>query len=652
MDIPVLLPKIFNYPLTYGKGNIKSLSIGDIVEVPFGNKTEIGVVWNKQQTTSKKFKIKLVKKRFENLSINENLVHFINWFSSYNLVSKGLVLKMCISNKKSLFKEESSYKESKILNKRKLFDLNHDQKKSLSDLERFGNNFSVSVLQGVTGSGKTLVYFEKIKKVLKTNKQVLVMLPEIFLTNQFRERFSDFFGFEPCIWHSKVTPKTKRKIWQGVIKNKIKLVIGARSSLLLPFSKLGLIIIDEEHDTSYKQEESLIYNARDMGIVRASFENIPIYLVTSIPSLETFYNIKRKKYNITSLKKRYKNFPFPKSKIINLNLNKIKNNFIAEETQKIVEEYLKKKNQVLFFLNRRGYSTFLICKNCGSKHTCPNCSIYLTYHKYSEKIFCHYCGHSAQINRHCRNEKKSCDFKMFNPGVEKIFEEVKKKFPNKKIKIISSDYLTQNKTNIEMLREIEKNKINILVATQMISKGFNFPKLNCIVVVDADFSGRGFDLRSTEKNIQLYNQLSGRAGRFESDSQIIYQTITPTNEILQDLVKNNPTDFLENELKIRKKNNLPPFKKLISIIVSSKIKENSFRGAQEIKNEILKKTNLEILGPVDSPLHKVRKNFRTRLLIKTDQKKENKELLEKCLDSLKISPKIKLTVDVDPVNFV
>ena len=189
----------------------------------------------------------------------------------------------------------------------------------------------------------------------------------------------------------------------------------------------------------------------------------------------------------------------------------------------------------------------------------------------------------------------------------------------------------------------------------MISKGFNFPKLNCIVVVDADFSGRGFDLRSTEKNIQgfdLYNQLSGRAGRFESDSQIIYQTITPTNEILQDLVKNNPTDFLENELKIRKKNNLPPFKKLISIIVSSKIKENSFRGAQEIKNEILKKTNLEILGPVDSPLHKVRKNFRTRLLIKTDQRKENKELLEKCLDSLKISPKIKLTVDVDPVNFV
>ena len=652
MDIPVLLPKIFNYPLTYGKGNIKSLSIGDIVEVPFGNKTEIGVVWNKQQTTSKKFKIKLVKKRFENLSINENLVHFINWFSSYNLVSKGLVLKMCISNKKSLFKEESFYKESKILNKGKLFELNHDQKKSLSDLERFGNNFSVSVLQGVTGSGKTLVYFEKIKKVLKTNKQVLVMLPEIFLTNQFRERFSDFFGFEPCIWHSKVTPKTKRKIWQGVIKNKIKLVIGARSSLLLPFSKLGLIIIDEEHDTSYKQEESLIYNARDMGIVRASFENIPIYLVTSIPSLETFYNIKRKKYNITSLKKRYKNFPFPKSKIINLNLNKIKNNFIAEETQKIVEEYLKKKNQVLFFLNRRGYSTFLICKNCGFKHTCPNCSIYLTYHKYSEKIFCHYCGHSAQIKRHCRNKKNSCDFKMFNPGVEKIFEEVKKKFPNKKIKIISSDYLTQNKTNIEMLREIEKNKINILVATQMISKGFNFPKLNCIVVVDADFSGRGFDLRSTEKNIQLYNQLSGRAGRFESDSQIIYQTITPTNEILQDLVKNNPTDFLENELKIRKKNNLPPFKKLISIIVSSKIKENSFRGAQEIKNEILKKTNLEILGPVDSPLHKVRKNFRTRLLIKTDQKKENKELLEKCLDSLKISPKIKLTVDVDPVNFV
>ncbi len=652
MDVPVLLPKIFNYPLTYESGNIKSIETGDIVEVPFGNKIEIGVVWNKAQKTKKEFKIKAIKKKINNISISKNLVEFINWFSSYNLVSKGLVLKMCIGNEKKFFAKKKYPVKKNIPKIKNKYKLSNEQNKALSDLNKFGNKFHVSVLQGVTGSGKTIVYFEKIKKILGQNKQVLIMLPEIFLTSQFKERFINFFGFEPCIWHSRITPKNKRIIWNGVIKNKIKLVIGARSSLLLPFSNLGLIIIDEEHDASYKQEEGLIYNARDMGIVRASFENIPIYLVTSIPSLETFHNIKKKKYNLTIIKKRYKNFPFPKSKIINLNLRKIKNNFIADETSKIVNEYLTRNNQVLFFLNRRGYSPFLICENCGFKHTCPNCSIYLTYHKYSEKIFCHHCGHHSNKKRVCKDKKKNCNFKMFGPGVEKIYEEVKKKFPEKKIKIISSDYFKNKKENIETLNEIENNKINILVGTQMISKGFNFPKLNCIVVVDADFSGRGFDLRSTEKNIQLYNQLSGRAGRFDSNSQIIYQTITPTHETLQDLVKNDPIQFLENELKIRKKNNLPPFKKLISIIISAKIKENSFQGAQEIKNKLAQKTNLEILGPVESPLAKIRKNFRTRLLIKTDHRKQDKILLEKSLDSLKISSKIKLTVDVDPINFV
>ena len=223
----------------------------------------------------------------------------------------------------------------------------------------------MSVLQGTTGSGKTLVYFERIKKIIQTNKQALVLLPEIFLTNDFKLRFENFFGFEPAIWHSKITPKNKRLIWKSVINNKTKIVIGARSSLLLPFKNLGIIIVDEEHDTSYKQDEGVIYNARDMAISRAHFEKIPIHLVTSVPSIETYNNIQNNKYRHIKIKKRFKNYPLPKTKIVNLNVEKIKDKFIAKETIQYVKKYLEKGQQVLFFINRRGYAPYLICKKCG-----------------------------------------------------------------------------------------------------------------------------------------------------------------------------------------------------------------------------------------------------------------------------------------------
>ena len=649
MQIPILLPKIFNHPLTYYCNKRSSLNIGDFVKVPFGKKTEVGIVWDKIEIAPKKIKIKNVIEKIENLSLKGSLVEYINWFSNYNLSSKGLVLKMTIGRKKKLIQiPDPEYKKNKI-NKKK-FLLNDAQKNSLNYISQFNNGFSVTVLQGVTGSGKTLVYFERIKKILEQNKQVLILMPEIFLTNQFKKRFSEFFGYEPYIWHSKITPKNKEIIWHGIMKNKIKIIIGARSSLLLPFKDLGLIIVDEEHDSSYKQEDGIIYNARDMAIARASIEKIPINLVTSIPSIETFNNIKNKKYNFTFLKKRYMEYPFPKAKIINLNIKKLKKNIIDSKTYELIDEYLKNKNQVLFFVNRRGYSPFLICKKCGYKHVCPNCSIFLTYHKMIDKAVCHHCGHKNKIIKDCKIDGKKCEFLMYGPGVEKVYEELKKNYPQKNIKIFSSDYLSQKK-NKTIIKEIENNKIDILIGTQMISKGFNFPYLNCIVVVDADFTGKGYDLRTTEKNIQLYNQLSGRAGRNSSKSLIIYQTVTPSNQTLINIIENKFDKFLNDELNLRKKNNLPPFKKLIALIISSHSKENSFRGAQEIKNNLLNFENLEILGPVDSPLFKIKNRYRTRLLIKSKNHELPQISLSKSLKKLKISSKIKLTVDVDPINF-
>ena len=413
-----------------------------------------------------------------------------------------------------------------------------------------------------------------------------------------------------------------------------------------------MIILDEEHDNSYKQDEGLIYNARDMAISRAFFENIPIHLVSSVPSVETFDNIKSGKYNRTKLIHRYQKFNLPNAKIISLKLSNFKkNNYISDETLKLTKEYLDKNEQILFFLNRRGYSPFLICKNCGYKHTCPDCSIYLTYHKIKNQLICHYCGYKNQRNRKCDNKDHQCDFVMCGVGVEKILEELKIKFPKKNIKVFSSDFLKKKNESQNLLKMIEKNEVNILVGTQMISKGFNFPKLNCIVVVDADFSGKGYDLRTTEKNIQLYNQLSGRAGRFSKNSLIIYQTETPSNETLKDILANDPENFLERELILRKQNKLPPYYRLISLIVSSHSEELSFKGAQEIKNELKKENSFDVLGPVDSPIFKVKRKYRTRLLIRTKKNNLIQKELVKFFEKKHISKKIKLTVDVDPINF-
>ena len=646
MKAQVLLPKVFNFPFTY-KSN-SNCKIGDLVEVPFGLKKEIGVIWKNKYSEPQNIKLKLIKRKTK-FSIDKKLIDFIEWFSSYNMVPIGLVLKMVIGNS-DRFLEKEDILDNSIINKTKKFILNKEQLQALNFLETKNTGFNVSVLQGTTGSGKTLVYFERIKKIIKKNYQALVLLPEIFLTNDFKSRFEEYFGFAPAVWHSKITPKQKRVIWKGVINNKIKILVGARSALLLPFKKLGIIIVDEEHDSSYKQDEGVIYNARDMAISRASFEKIPIHLVTSVPSIETYNNILNKKYRHINIHKRFENYPLPKTKIINLNINKIKEKYVAKETVDLVKTYLNKGDQVLFFINRRGYSPYLICKKCGYKHVCSNCSLYLTFHKLKNKAICHHCSFQKELKTKCQSSG-NCEFIMYGPGVEKIFEEVKEIFPNKKARIFSSDYLKTKEKTKTLFNEIYKNKIDILVGTQMISKGFNFPRLNCIIVIDADFSGRGYDLRATEKNIQLYHQLSGRAGRFSQESLIIYQTLTPQDTTLNDLIENKSEELLKNELFLREKNKLPPFIRLISIIISSKDRSLSLQGAKEVKLKLKQINDLEVLGPVDSPLQKIKKNFRSRLLIKFNNRFLMQKKIANVLNRLKISPKIKLIVDVDPINF-
>ena len=349
------------------------------------------------------------------------------------MIPKGMALKLLLLSSNAVEKISSEvYEQFKIDIKQNKIELSKEQKSCLKKMNVSNQKFRVHVLQGTTGSGKTMVYFEALKEIINKGFQGLILLPEIGLTGQFQNKFIEFFGFKPAVWHSGITKKNKEIIWSGIANDKIKVVIGARSSLFLPFKKLGLIIVDEEHDQSYKQDEGVTYNARDMAISRASFENIPINLITAVPSIETYDNIKKGKYSLSKLDQRYLNASLPKYEIINLNNSKLESqSWISKETIEKVKFHLEKKDQVLFFLNRRGFSPHVLCKKCFTSYSCPNCSINLVYHKNKQNLLCHYCGYKALLNRDCSKEGK-CDFIFSGPGVERISEEVKKIFPYQK----------------------------------------------------------------------------------------------------------------------------------------------------------------------------------------------------------------------------
>ena len=650
MQIPVLLPNIFNHPFTYEFD--KKLSPGTYVKVPFGKKDLTGVVWNLfEKKIQKKFKLKKIKSIIEINPLKIETINFLNWFSNYNLVPIGMCLKLHLLGGDAITKFDD--KEYLIFNNKKTrqnFKLSEDQNKVFREMLKKNGEFRVHLLQGTTGSGKTIVYFKQIEEILKKGYQAIILLPEIGLTSEFEKKFEEFFGFKAAIWHSGVTPKRKKIIWSGVASGLIKVVIGARSSLFLPFKKIGLIVIDEEHDQSFKQDEGVIYNARDMAIARANFENIPINLVTAVPSIETYANVKKNKYSISRLIKRYKDANLPSFEIIDLNNSRLnKQSWIATETLKKVKDHLKKNDQVLFFMNRRGFAPYALCKNCVKVYSCPNCSINLVYHKGKNILLCHYCGFKSKLNRNC-SKGNTCDFVFSGPGVERIAEEVKILFPDKKISIFSSDTMNK-KSSKDQLESIINGEVDILIGTQLISKGFHFPNLNCIVVLDIDLTSNGHDLRTAEKNLQLYHQLSGRAGRTGKPAKVYFQTFGINRNIINQITHHDPFIFLDNELKLREKNNLPPFERFISLILTSSKENNLDEESQNLKQVLLSSLDDKVLGPVNAPIYRVKGKYRQRLLIRSKKGSKIQNKLAEILNKHKLPSEIKLTVDVDPITF-
>ncbi len=652
MKIPVLIPNIFDHPFTYESD--LNLKTGDYVIVPFGKYQTTGLIWNHFEIEKKKkFKIRKVLKKKNINPLKLKTIKFLNWFSEYNLIPKGMSLKMHLLSSEAIENlNESEYEFYRKVNPTTKISLSEEQKKAIRELSFKNDKFRVHLIQGTTGSGKTIVYFSDIKEKILNGYQGLILLPEIGLTSEFEKKFLDYFGFKPAIWHSSVTKKNKKIIWSGLASGKIKVVIGARSSLFLPFKKLGVIVVDEEHDQSFKQDEGVIYNARDMAISRAFFENIPINLVTAVPSIETYENIKKGKYSFSRLINRYQNASLPSHEIIDLKKYKLsKQSWISSKTYEKVKNHLHKGDQVLFFLNRRGFSPYVLCKNCFKVYSCPNCSINLVYHRNKKLLLCHYCGFKTDLKRECkRNISLSCDFIFTGPGVEKIYEEVKILFPMYKSLIFSSD--TMNKKNShQLLKKIFNNEIKILIGTQLISKGFHFPKLNCIVVLDIDLSSQGHDLRGSEKNLQLYHQLSGRAGRTGNPATVYFQTYNLNQEIISQITNDDPFKFLDKELFLRKKNNLPPYERFIAIILNSENEKKLEEESLNLKKYLSKKIEGKILGPVNAPIYKIKKQFRNRLLIRSKKTSNIQKSLNFALKNFNLHPEIKLTVDVDPISF-
>jgi primosomal protein N' (replication factor Y) len=566
-----------------------------------------------------------------------------------SMVKAGLLEKHLIPEKANFKKPDTNLAHA--------LKLSEEQKNAAKKLiSKVGKGFSSTLLYGVTGSGKTEVYFSAVAKALEQNKQVLVMLPEIALTSQWLNKFKHRFGVTPAEWHSDMKEKDRRITWRAIADGSAKIVVGARSALFLPFNDLGLIVIDEEHDHAFKQEEKTLYQGRDMAVVRAKICDIPIILASATPSLETINNVNEGRYDRVDLKNRFSGVSMPKISIINMkkDMAEIDNNrWISPTLEEAIKLRLTKQEQSLLFLNRRGYAPLTLCRSCGHRMQCPNCTSWLVEHKHRKRLVCHHCDYSAPLAKKCpecgaENEMTAC-----GPGVERIHEEVLELFPDAKIAMITSDTVSNHEKASTIISKITNHEVDIIIGTQMLAKGHHFPSLTLVGAIDADVGLSGGDLRAAEKTFQILNQVAGRAGREEKPGEVMLQTYEPESMVMQALETGDKNRFIQIESEGRKILKMPPFGKLAAIIVSGKDKDKTYQAAQNLgRSAPYMIKGITVLGPAEAPIHKLRNNYRYRLLLKTERNINVQKIIEMWLDKVKTPSSIKIKIDIDPYSFM
>ncbi len=517
-----------------------------------------------------------------------------------------------------------------------------------------GQGFSVTLLDGVTGSGKTEVYFEAIAAALAAGRQALVLVPEIALTAQWLERFERRFGARPVEWHSDLTGSQRRAAWRAIAAGRAPVVVGARSALYLPIPALGLVVVDEEHDSSFKQEDGVIYNARDMAVVRGRIEGFPVALVSATPSLETMVNVERGRYRRLALPERHAGAALPDIGVIDMRaeLAAGRQSWISPTLRDALALALASGEQAMLFLNRRGYAPLTLCRSCGHRLQCPHCTAWLVEHRLEGRLACHHCGFTTSPPAVCPECGAEGRFAPCGPGVERLAEEVAATFPQARAAIMASDTLTGPHAAAELVRRMGRHEIDVLIGTQVMAKGHHFPMLTLVGVIDADLGLAGGDLRAAERTFQLLSQVAGRAGRAERPGKVWLQTFLPEHPVMRALVSGRREAFYEAEAAQRRDHGMPPFGRLAALIVSGREAKAVDAAAAALGRAAPHGNGVEVLGPAPAPLSVLRGQHRRRLLLKAGREVDVPATLRAWLAQVKVRGGVRVQVDVDPYSFL
>ena len=513
--------------------------------------------------------------------------------------------------------------------------------------------FAPTLLDGVTGSGKTEVYFEAVAAAIREGRQSLVLLPEIALTEPFLTRFAARFGVAPVAWHSGLRSSQRRRAWRAIASGQALVTVGARSALFLPYANLGLIVVDEAHETSFKQEEGVHYHARDVAVMRGKFEQVPVILASATPAIETRQQVALGRYAEVRLPGRWGAAEMPSIAAIDLIADPpTRGRWIAPPLVRAIEQTLARREQVLLFLNRRGYAPLTLCRTCGHRFQCPNCTAWMVEHRLVRRLACHHCGHAEPVPRICPECKAEDTLVPVGPGVERIADEVRALFPDAKTAVVTSDTIWSPARAAEFVARMDAHDIDIVVGTQLVTKGYHFPNLTLVGVIDADLGLGGGDLRAGERTFQQICQVSGRAGRGAKPGHVFIQTHSPDASVMRALVSGDAEAFYAAETEQRREANAPPFGRFAGIVVSSEEQGAALETARAIGRAAPLHDGMEVYGPAPAPLAMLRGRHRYRLLVHATRALDVQDVIRGWLGGVEWPAKVRVVVDVDPYSFV
>ena len=712
----VLVPYAVDGPYTYAAD--RPLAPGTIVAVPLGTRLVLGAVWSRPVVEVQPKKLREIEQILDAPPLPEALVRFADWVADYTLAPRGMILRMILRSPEALEPEKpmtgvrlcGAPPARLTPARRRVLDVASDglawskaglstaagvspgvvdgllahgtlepvalpsrpiaadldpehgrpnlsaEQEAASALLRTAarGRFSVALLDGVTGAGKTEVYFEAVAETLRLGKQALILLPEIALTGAFLDRFAARFGSRPAEWHSEIGIKSRARVWRAVARGEARALVGARSALFLPFPNLGLIVVDEEHDPAYKQEEGVSYHARDMAVVRANLSGLPIILSSATPSVESRLNADRGRYRHILLPARFGVAQTPEIAAIDLRRHPPeRGRWLSPPLAEAVRESVARGEQALLFLNRRGYAPLTLCRTCGHRMACPNCSAWLVDHRFRRVLACHHCGHEERRPEACPNCGAEESLVPCGPGVERLQEEVLQRFPDARTLVLSSDMPGGAQRIRAELEAIARGEADIVVGTQLVAKGHNFPGLSLVGVVDADLGLAHGDPRAAERTFQLLTQVTGRAGRAGQASRGLIQTTSPDHPVVQALVSGDREAFYATEFDTRRRGGLPPFGRLASIIVSAGDRPTAEAHARAMTRAAPLEDGVRLLGPAEAPFAVLRGRHRFRLLAQSNSAGKLHDWLRAWLARApKAKGSVKVAIDVDPMSFL